>query len=131
RAGAGPSPRSVPFPTNAPSRPDLRQAPSRFSSGPAAALVVAPAHRVEQPGAGIGPVAVGRPPCDPEGPGRFLLGQPGEEAELDQLRARRLLGRQAVKRLVESEQVQPSCVARDLRLVELDPTPVPAPLAPS
>src|SRR5262245_13665213 len=64
-----------------------------------------PVEGPEQPGAGEGPVAVGRPTGHPQGPRRLLLGQPGEEAELDQLGAGGLLAGQSLEGLVQGEDV--------------------------
>ena len=51
-----------------------------------------------EPGAGVGPVAVGGPRRDAEGLGGLLDGQPGEEAELDQLGRRRVVARRGRSR---------------------------------
>ena len=92
------------------------RAPKILSAAPIAVL-----DRVQQPGAGVGPVPVSGPPGHAEHLGGFLLGQAGEEAELDELGALGLLGGEPSHRLIEGEQVESVGVVPEIHAVEGDP----------
>src|SRR5262249_24055622 len=66
-------------------------------------FVVAP-DRAVQPGLGIGPIAVGSSPGDPENVGSVLNRQPGEVAQLDQFRLFGILVSQPVYRPVQAKE---------------------------
>src|SRR5262245_18692884 len=88
----------------------------------------ASAEAVEQPGAGVGPTAVGRPDRDAEAGGRLLDGQPSEVAELDDRGHGLVLGGELGERLVEREQLVGRLLGGEVDLVEVDPAAPPAAL---
>lgn len=81
-------------------------------------------HGPAEPGAGVGPVAVGGARRDPQGGGGLIGRQPGEVPQLHQLGLFRMLLRETVEGLVESEEL----VVRDGSgdSVEIEILPLPA-----
>src|SRR5262245_35201343 len=75
--------------------------------------------RVEEPGAGEGPVPVGGPPGDPHRGGGLIQGQPGEEAQFDQLGARPVPAGQFLQGVVEGDEFLIRGLIRDKKAVEL------------
>ncbi len=73
-----------------------------------------------EPGAGVGPVAVGSAQGYVEGRGSLLGGQAGEIAELDDLGGDRLLGGELIEGLVECQQIAGRVVVAESDLVEVD-----------
>src|SRR5438128_718287 len=74
----------------------------RFPSGVARLF---PGDLLMEPGAGVGPVALGGRRGDAEEPGRLGAGEAAEIAQLDQLRLDRVLSGQLAQRLVDGQQV--------------------------
>ena len=62
-------------------------------------------NRAAEPGAGVGPVAVGRARRDAQREGGLVGRQAGEVAELDQLGLLRTAFREAIEGLVQSEKL--------------------------
>ena len=101
------------------------RSPPNFLGGfvdlPSSGRLVARAELAEEPGAGEGPIALGGATADPQGRGRLLDRQPGEQAELDQCGRLRVDPREPGDRLVQVDQV----VGRGIRLRGATPGPGP------
>ncbi len=102
-----------------------RRAAPRSSSLRVSGLV---AERVEQPGARVGPVAIGGGGGDAQHGCGLALAQSAEEAQRDQLSLLRILLRQTFERGVEVEQLRRRRVDEQLRRVELDALALAGPL---
>src|SRR6266851_7090761 len=94
--------------------------PTFFSRSSPLRLVPA-AQGLVQPGPGIGPVAVGGPPGQPQGGGGILQRQAGEEAEFDQLGAGLILLRRPPQYLIQGQQIVFGGVAYVSKPVQIDP----------
>src|SRR5262249_19704388 len=99
--------------------------PSYFSrTGPTRARPAA--QHLVQPSPGIGPAAICRSPRQTEGYGRLVERQPGEEAEVDQFRARRTLLGQPPQGLVDGDEVLVRGIIHDGQVVQVDALPAAA-----
>src|SRR5262249_5653758 len=79
-----------------------------------------------EPGPGVGPVAVGRPPGETQAGGGLLLRQTGEEAQLDQLGTRLILLRQPFQRLIDRDHVARRGIVPRRKAVQIPPPPLAA-----
>src|ERR1051326_6483123 len=81
---------------------------------------------LEWPGAGIGPGALGGAFGDSQQPRRLDIRQPGEKAELDQLRADRVPGGQFFERFVQGHKLSVVAGESDIERGQVDALPFPA-----
>ena len=79
-----------------------------------------------QPGASVGPVAVGRALRQAEAPCRLRQRQAGEDAQLDQAGDQRFLACESGQRRIDGQQVAASLIDGQLSLQQVVPLPAPA-----
>src|SRR5262249_32192069 len=99
---------------------EMSLSPSRW---PVRRLAVVAGDFLIEPGAGVGPVALGGGGGNAQSRGGLLDGQARKVAQLDQFSLDRVLARQLLQGFIQGEQVFDRFRRRQLHIVELFPRP--------